>query len=134
VTILFSKLEKKLTFELFCFVKTKDKENKNPCKQKQKIDTTLSSMFFFQHIFSSFSNNGIFFVFSSILQLILIFLGKKSPNFQYHQDEIKIHEIRATYYQKLFHIFIEKALQMLKKDISNLVTHNVFFSDKICCF
>jgi hypothetical protein len=57
------------------------------------------------------------------MQLILIFLGKKSPNFQYHQDEIKIHEIQATYYQKLFHIFIEKALQMLKKDISNLVTH-----------
>jgi hypothetical protein len=61
------------------------------------------------------------------MQLILIFLGKKSPKFQYHQDEIKIHEIQATYYQKLFHIFVEKALQMLKKDISNLVTHNVFF-------
>jgi hypothetical protein len=66
VTILFSKLEIKLTFELFCFVKTKDKENKNPCKQKQKIDTTLSSMFFFQHIFCLFQKKVFFFVFSSV--------------------------------------------------------------------
>jgi len=68
------------------------------------------------------------------MQLILIFLGKKSSNFQYHQDEIKIHEIRATYYQKLFHTFVEKALQMLKKDISNLVTHCVFFQTKFVVF
>jgi len=68
------------------------------------------------------------------MHLILIFLGKKSSKFQYHQDEIKIHEIRATYYQKLFHTFVEKALQMLKKDISNLVTHSVFFQTKFVVF
>jgi hypothetical protein len=68
------------------------------------------------------------------MQLTLIFLGKKSSNFQYHQDEIKIHEIRATYYQKLFHTFVEKALQMLKKDTSNLVTHSFFFWTKFVVF
>jgi hypothetical protein len=57
------------------------------------------------------------------MQIILIFLGEKSPNFQYHQDEIKIHEIRTTYYQKLFHIFDEKC----SRNTSATWSHIVFF-------
>ncbi len=63
VTILFSKLEKKLTFELFCFVKTKDKENKNPCKQKQKKIPHWVPCFFSNIFFCLFRKKGFFFFF-----------------------------------------------------------------------